>query len=440
MRKMLFMGCALLAPGCVVREVREPPPPVVYREPPPPPPAYQPPPQPYPQPVQPQYGQPVQQDPGWESVQIEPPMEQPAPVAIPYAPPPMVWDPPPPRPWVEAVWVGGHWSWWNGEWVWARGHWARPPNAGWVYTEPYYEYRGDAVVFVAGFWRPTYRVFVPPPATVYIPIVQVRIVHVGYVRPVGPHGVFIPAPPGSQPGVIVPCPVGTPPAVVLSAPPVVRPGMMIRPVPRSGVVEVYAPAGVTREGRPVTAQAPSVSHDAAAVHPVVVTAPPPVRNDSFPTRVTRPTGLPGPQSANVGGTPVATPVPAPNNGNVQVRQLPPGQTMQPGVLRPEQASHTNGPPPWSNGQGRENEGPILRPVQHGSDMPPRPQPAQSDPPVVRQPPTPVSPAPPPAVSAVSRPLPPGQAKKLEPAPGRAHPPEKKAEQGERHGRQDPREQ
>ena len=77
-----------------------------------------------------------------------------------------------------------------------------------------------------------YRVFMPPPPTVYIPLVEVRVVHVGYARPIGPHGVFVPPPPGSQPGVIVPAPVGTPPAVVLSAPPVVRPGMVVRPVPR----------------------------------------------------------------------------------------------------------------------------------------------------------------------------------------------------------------
>src|SRR5215475_9461628 len=272
MRKMLFMGCAVLASGCVVREVRESPPPVVYREPPPPPPVvyqapppqvvYQPQPAPAPAPV-------VQQDPGWEAVSIEPALEQPAPVAIPWAPPPMLWDPPPPRPYYDAIWVGGHWTWWNGEWVWARGHWSRPPTPGWVYSEPYYEYRGDAVVFVAGFWRPVTRVFVPPPPTLYIPLVQVTVVHVGYARPNGPHGVFVPPPPGSQPGVIVPAPVGTPPAVVLSAPPVVRPGMVVRPVPRGGVVEVYAPAGVTREGRVVNAQAPTVAHEAAAVHPVV---------------------------------------------------------------------------------------------------------------------------------------------------------------------------
>ncbi|HZX43488.1 MAG TPA: hypothetical protein VFE93_16740, partial [Myxococcaceae bacterium] len=71
MRRMLFMGCAVLASSCVVREYREsPPPPVVYRSPPPPPP---------PPPV-------VEQDSGWEAVSIEPPLEQPAPVAIPWAP------------------------------------------------------------------------------------------------------------------------------------------------------------------------------------------------------------------------------------------------------------------------------------------------------------------------------------------------------------------
>ena len=111
----------------------------------------------------------------------------------------MLWDPPPPSPYYDAIWVGGHWTWWNGEWVWARGFWSRPPRVGWVYTEPYYEYRGDAVVFVGGFWRPVTRVFVPPPATVYIPLVQVRVVHAGYARPIGPHGVFVPPPPGSQP-------------------------------------------------------------------------------------------------------------------------------------------------------------------------------------------------------------------------------------------------
>ncbi|HZJ55853.1 MAG TPA: hypothetical protein VFD38_17050, partial [Myxococcaceae bacterium] len=371
MRRMLFMGCVLLAAsGCVVREVRQAPPPVVYREPPPPPPVYAPPPPPA-APV-------VAQDQEWEAVAIEPAFDQPAPVAIPWAPPPMLWDPPPSRPWFDAVWVGGHWTWWNGEWVWARGHWARPPSSGWVYAEPYYEYRGNVVVFVAGFWRPVTRVFVPPPPTVYIPVVQVRVVHVGYARPIGPHGVFVPPPPGSQPGVIVPCPVGTPPAVVLSAPPVVRPGMVIRHVPRAGVVEVVAPAGVTREGRPVTAQAPVVAHDAASVHPVVVAPPPPIRN-AGPRGVKEPVPFPSRNApATVGGDPVTRPVPAPSSapapsgtGTVSVQPVPPAPAGQPPVqpvLRPESMGGRGNPRPWSNGDDRPGNEPILRPVPRAETM------------------------------------------------------------------------
>jgi len=372
------MGCVVLASGCVVREYREPPPPVAYRPPPPPP-------QPAPQPAPV-----VEQDSGWEAVSIEPPLEQPAPVAIPWAPPPMLWDPPPPRPWIDAVWVGGHWTWWSGEWVWARGHWARPPTPGWVYSEPYYEHRGDAVVFVAGFWRPVVHAFVPPPPTVYVPLVQVRVVHVGYARPIGPHGVFVPPPPGSQPGIIVPAPVGTSPAVVLSAPPVVRPGMVVRPVSRGGVVEVVAPAGVTREGRPVIAQAPVVAHDAASVHPVVVAPPPPVRN------ATGPAPFPARPPATVAAPPVTTPAPAPSStGTVSVRPLPPPQPGQPvlqPVLRPEPlGGQSNGPRPWPNGVDRSgNEGPLLRPDPR-TDAAPRP-PVQGGAPAARPPAAPVTPS------------------------------------------------
>jgi hypothetical protein len=436
MRRMFFMGCAVLASGCVVREVREQPPPVVYREPPPPPPpvVYQPPPPPAPVVYPPAPAPVVEQDPGWEAVSIEPPMDQPAPVAIPWAPPPMLWDPPPPRPYYEAIWVGGHWTWWNGEWVWARGHWARPPTYGWVYSEPYYEYRGDAVVFVAGFWRPAVRVFVPPPPTMYIPLVEVRVVRVGYVRPMGPHGVFVPPPPGSQPGVIVPCPVGTPPAVVLSAPPVVRPGMVVRPVSRPGVVEVYAPAGVTREGRVVNAQAPTVGHDAAAVHPVVV-APVPIRTaGSVPHEPAPFPGRPQPP-ATVGGAPVATPVPAPApgpaTGTVSVRQLPPPAAGQPPVqpvLRPEPMGGERGkPPPWSNGGDRvQNEGPVLRPVtpSHPGPVPPAPVGNRT-------------PAPPVAQSSAAEPKP--VATRGEPAPRHPPAPKKVDPEERKKGHSDPRE-
>ena len=380
------MGCAMLASGCVVREYREPPPPpVAYRPPPPPPPV-----------VEPELEMDV------ASVYLDPPIDQPAAVAIPWAPPPMRWDPPPQQTFVDAVWVGGHWTWWNGEWVWARGRWARPPTPAYVYCEPYYEYRGDAVVFVPGFWRPMVRVFVPPPPTVYVPLVQVRVVHVGYARPIGPHGVFVPAPPGSQPGVIVPAPVGTPPAVVLGAPPVVRPGMVVRPVPGRGVVEVVAPAGVTREGHPVTAQAPVGPRDAAAVHPVVVAPPPPMRGTPGPAGLDRKNGV-GPE---VGGTApvsipegdpqagtirkpipqVGRPVPVqPSAGPVPVRSLPsPGQAsggapplVRP-VLRPEALGGENAPRPWQDPERPGGEGPLVRPVPASRPaVTPRPPPVQT---------------------------------------------------------------
>jgi len=360
------MAGVVLASGCVVHEYREPPPPpVAYRSPPPPPPP----------PL-------VQPDVDVASVVIEPPVDQPPAVAIPYAPPPMRWDPPPPQPYAEAVWVGGHWSWWNGEWVWARGHWSRPPNPGYVYCEPYYEYRGPNVVFVAGFWRPVARVFVPPPPTVYVPVAEVRVVHVGYARPVGPQGVFVPAPPGSQPGVIVPAPIGTPPAVVLSAPPVVRPGMVIRPAPRGGVVEVVAPAGVTREGRPVAAEAPVVSRDAAAVHPVVVAPPPPVRGTPVNAGYDRGHGGAVPYGPDANAPVIRRP--DPNGSGVTVQPRPPptpivgqpssvnpagGPPLVQPELKPEAMGGQRGNPNPRPGANAPGDEPILRPVPRTESTP-----------------------------------------------------------------------
>jgi hypothetical protein len=214
---------------------------------------------------------------------------------------------------------------------------------------------------------------------VYVPVVTVRVVHVGYARPIGPHGVFVPAPPGSQPGIIVPAPVGTPPAVVLSAPPVVRPGMVVRPVANRGVVEVVAPAGVTREGRPVTAQAPVLPRDAASVHPVVVAPPPPVRGQS--PVLARPGG-----PVRVGGDPVNVPVSsAPGPTTVTGRPQPPtpesgaGQPVVRPVLKPQAMGGEGvGPRPWSrDGEGERTggEGPIVRPVPQA---PVRPPPVQTE--------------------------------------------------------------
>ena len=85
------------------------------------------------------------------SVYVEPPISQPPPIAVGWAPPAMLVESPPPPPFAEAVWVGGYWVW-QGNWVWAHGHWMGPPrpNYGWVH--PYYENRDGVVIFIGGHW------------------------------------------------------------------------------------------------------------------------------------------------------------------------------------------------------------------------------------------------------------------------------------------------
>ena len=157
------------------------------------------------------------------SVYIEPPMVQPDAVLVDVAPPPMLVEAPPPPPMPEAVWVGGYWGW-QGRWVWCAGRWLPPPQPGYHWTQPYYEHRDGAVVYVAGHWAAAGVGFIPPAPGLHLSL-QVSIG--GGDRPVGPPGVFVPPPPGSRPGLIVPAPIGTPPAVVVSAPPVVNVGMRV---------------------------------------------------------------------------------------------------------------------------------------------------------------------------------------------------------------------
>src|SRR5262249_19163854 len=152
---------------------------------------------------------------------------EPPPIAVAWAPPPMLVEAPPPMPYVGAVWVGGYWVW-EGNWVWAAGRWAPPPRPDYVWVHPYYEHRDGTVVFITGYWAAPGLVLVRPAPTMGI---RVGIVGPGVIagpRPVGPVGVFVPAPPGSRIGLIVPAPIGTPPAVVVSAPPVVSVGMRVQ--------------------------------------------------------------------------------------------------------------------------------------------------------------------------------------------------------------------
>src|SRR5579862_2776390 len=226
--KRVLMACALVLGGCYVEEVPvqngpppPPPPPVQYAPPPqaqyvpppsdvPPPqqPAYVPPPADVP-PPQPTYVPPPQDVPPEQAyvpppADVAPPVDdsadypdaEPAAVAVEFAPPPIIIEPQPMSPFYGAVWLPGYWAW-DGGWRWAHGRWGSPPQPGWCWNEPYYEHRNGEVIYVGGHWRPPGSVFVPPPASVYVPRSPWRP-RPGVVmgaRASGPSGRFVPPPP-----------------------------------------------------------------------------------------------------------------------------------------------------------------------------------------------------------------------------------------------------
>ncbi|MDE2146574.1 MAG: YXWGXW repeat-containing protein [Burkholderiales bacterium] len=256
------------------------------------------------------------------SVYVEPPLVEPEPIVVGWAPPPMLVEPPPPMPFGGAVWIGGYWVW-QGRWVWAAGRWAPVPRPGYAWVSPYYENRDGFVVFVAGHWCAPGVVFVPPPPTLRL---QVAVALAGVTpgpRPIGPPGVFVPAPPGSRPGLIVPAPIGTAPAVVVGAPPIVHEGMRIqaRVVNVSRVtnitnetnVTIIAPASATASGRAFESRVPAAAPLAAAqrayVHapaPAPI-GPPPVAArpvGSMPVEARRTASLPA-EAKPIGEPPAA---------------------------------------------------------------------------------------------------------------------------------------
>src|SRR6516164_1371269 len=351
MRFALFALVAALA-GCVVYQV---PPPAQA-----PPPAEAPP-QAEATPPEEQAPEPV------VSVNVEPAVVQPAPIAIGWAPPPMLVEVPPQSPFFGAVWVGGYWVW-QGNWVWAHGHWMGPPRQDYVWVHPYYEHRADTVIFIDGHWSAPGVVFVPPPPDLRLVAERPAYGVIPGPRPIGPGGCFVPAPPRSRAGIIIPAPVGTAPAVVTSAPAVIAPGMRITNnvtmvnnvtnvtnITRVTNVTVVAPPGATKNGRAFNTMVPAASHLAAG-RPALVQAraPEPVSTRPLPvyTPGSRPPSLPQPPPMHA--LPVNTqPM---NAGTAPARpgeREPGSPRAAPGTATPPEAAHPT-PTAFGHDQGHGN--------------------------------------------------------------------------------------
>jgi hypothetical protein len=292
------------------------------------------------------------------SVYVEPPVGEPPPIAVGWAPPAMLVESPPPPPFTAAVWVGGYWVW-QGNWVWAHGHWLGPPQPGYGWVHPYYENRDGVVIFIGGHWSPPGVVFVPPPLGIHL---TVEVAAVGVVpgpRPIGPSGVFIPAPPGSRPGIIVPAPIGTAPAVVTGAPPVVAPGMrvtanvnsnnttvrnttVINNVTNVTNVTIVAPPQATANHQAVNTSVPASAHLAAAQPAVFkAVAPEPASTRPIPNYRPGQGAVALPPSQKVGNT-----LPPPRTA-LQERVNPPAGAgaPAPGAVPPPKPVVQAAPPP-----------------------------------------------------------------------------------------------
>lgn len=230
-----------------------------------------------------------------------PPLSQPQPIAVSWAPPPLLAEAVPPPPSPQAWWVGGYWVWRDG-WAWAPGRWEMPPRPQYHWVPPYYVHRHDEVVFVGGFWGAPGVAFVPPAPDLRLSVMVAGAgAIVGRVA-IGPEGPFVPPPPGSRWGLIVPAPVGTAPVVMQRAPAIVDTGMRITRNSDNGNdhrvtrdshnttidnhnatiinnirnVTIVAPASATGNHQPFNAAVPAQPHPIAAQASVqaVLQAPP----------------------------------------------------------------------------------------------------------------------------------------------------------------------
>jgi hypothetical protein len=57
------------------------------------------------------------------------------------------------RPFPQAVWTPGYWSWGNGAYAWNAGRWIEPPSPGHTFIAPHWEARDNGYAFCPGFWQ-----------------------------------------------------------------------------------------------------------------------------------------------------------------------------------------------------------------------------------------------------------------------------------------------
>ena len=329
------------------------------------------------------------------SIYVEPPILQPLPILIGWAPPPMLVEASVPFPYAGAVWVGGYWVW-EGTWVWAAGRWMAPPQPNYAWVHPYYEHRDSGVVFITGHWSPPGVLFVPPVIGLSLTLVTPLPGIVPGPRPIGPQGVFVPPPPGSRFGLIVPAPIGTAPAVVTSAAPVVNVGMRIQNNSSTTVnntrvtnvtnttnitnVTIVAPASATASGKAFESAVPAQAHLAAAL-PAVVRAPAPVPASTKAIAAFTPGRAPVvlPPAQTVRSTAAPAPAAPPQRAKpAAVATAPPpapaaaaGLAPSPVPAKPTAAPERPSPVPVAQKQSPETPRPTAAAVSAPRPVPPK---------------------------------------------------------------------
>ena len=77
-------------------------------------------------------------------------------IGVPMAPPPVIYQAPPPAPAMGYVWVPGYWAWNYDRYIWIGGRYVygRP---GYVWRPDRWEQRGPHWHHVRGYWKPGHQ-------------------------------------------------------------------------------------------------------------------------------------------------------------------------------------------------------------------------------------------------------------------------------------------